>query len=161
MLTALSLVKSAGGGTINFNVGATTQATTYTVSRLDFDPQLEGEEIKQLESSGQFENFVYIDSQLITVQGQILGTTAAAYMTNRAALMAVVLPDSGVQTVRAHGTVYATFTGINQVYAPVVLTDIQAPLAVGEGPFDSDYQLIWRNHYGYWRYVSGDADAKL
>jgi hypothetical protein len=75
-------------------------------------------------------------------------------------MMSVVLPDQGSGQPIVQGTVYATFPGQSEVYAPAVLTDYSLPLKTDQ-VVSGRYQLVFTNDYGYWRATSGDAVVKL
>lgn len=157
MLTALSY--EADAGTITFTVGTATGA--YRVSEFTFDPEVSGDDIPMMESSGQWDAYRRVRRMTISVEGMLVGTSATDYWTRRATLMGVVLPDQGSTQPIVQGTVFATFPGQSEVYAPAVLTDYSAPVRVADGVTSSRYQLVFVNDYGYWRAVSGDAVVKL
>lgn len=157
MLTQLSY--ESAGGTLTFNVGAAGTGA-YRVSEFTFDPEVSGDDIPMMEATGQWDSYRRVRRMTISVEGVIAGTSATDYWTQRAAMMTVVLPDQGAGQPIVQGTVYATFSGQAQVYAPGVLTDYSLPLRTDQTT-SGRYQLVFVNDYGYWRAVSGDAVVKL
>ena len=156
MLSALSYVADAG--TLTFAVGTATGP--YRVQEFTFDPEVSGDDIPMMEATGQWPAYRRVRRMSIAIEGVIAGTSTTDYWTQRAAMMNVVLPDQGSGQPIVQGTVYATFPGQSEVYAPAVLADYSLPLKTDQVT-SGRYQLVFTNDYGYWRAVSGDAVVKL
>lgn len=161
MITACRVVASdeIGGGTLSFQVGAASNYGVLLVG-FDFHPTVERDDSRKLEESGSWDAPGDVTSMSIGADCLISGVSAAAYWTSRAAAMAVLLPNQGVQTENVHGTAYVTFSGQAEVYAPISLAGMSPPLTV-EMPYATAFHVDWVNDYGYWRAVSGDAVVKL
>ena len=154
------------GGSVVFTVAGNATNSGYTVGAMSWDPEFAREEIPQLAKSGQWANWSFIRKQLITLEGDIIGTSSTVYVTNRKNMMGVLLPNQGTnadQEVRNHGTLYVTFTGQSEVYAEVVIDKLTADISTGggDGPQSSEYEIALVNDYGYWRATADDSVVKI
>ena len=164
MLTALSFESAPGnttGGTVTFLVGSSA-GNGVTAASLDQEYEFEGTEKPKMQAAGQHERYVYVRRLVLPLSGLIKADTAANWASTRQSFAAKLLPNTGTQTERRHGTLKATFTGQSQVYAEVVCRELNLPMDVNEGgPFVSEYSLRFVANYGYWRLVSTNAVLKI
>lgn len=133
--------------------------TGYGIKSLTWRHETEGDDFPKQQSSGQHEAHQFVRRLTITLVGQLKGSSAADYWTKRAALMAALLVNQGAQAGYKHGTIKLTPAGLSQMYADVVLIDIDVPTNVDE-PLSSVYTVSWRCDYGYWCQVSDSSVVK-
>lgn len=160
MLTALSFT-NVSGAAISFLINVY-GGNGCTVDLLDPAPPFTGSEIPKMESSGQWGNHEYQRSLVIHQEGKIVGSTAATYLQQRAALMGALMVNSGAQAFANHGTISATWASGTVTTAGAVIVDLAAPMGPANGsagPTVSPYMVTFRCDNAYWQ-VSG-ADYKF
>lgn len=154
MITALRF-EPVAGGTVTFNVASIPASGGLSVERFDTTFDMDGQDTPKHQQSGQFPNYMYVRRMVITQEGKIVGASASGYASNRSTL-AGILPDSGTQADRNHGTLFATFTGQSEVQADVVITALTLPLTL-DGTTTAGYSVTWRADNGYWVNAAGST----
>jgi hypothetical protein len=132
----------------------------YPVRRFTWSDPTRGDELPKMQAAGQHDRYKNIDTMLITMEGDILGSTTTEYWTNRKALLAVVLPKPG-QNFRYHGNLQIKLDGDSETYwCNVDLEDRDTPTEAFY-PTRTPFQFQWTNPYGYWRKLSNNAVAYI
>lgn len=162
MITAGSIVGTYGNAT--FTLSNLTTSGGIGIESVTWSPTMAGDELPNPDQSGAAPTYVQNRSQVITVTGKILGTTAAGAITNLNALADAVLPDQGVPSTQAHGRLKLTFPTAGELYADFVTLAWEPEITVESGEsaaFLIPYTWVCRNPYGYWRTTASDAVYKL
>lgn len=124
--------------------------------------EMAGSEFGKQQDSGEQESHSFVRKLVITIDGQITGTSDANYWTNRGSVLGGFLVSRGTQTAYTHGRLTITPSGGAQVYADCVIDSNSFPLTHDEAPSKSSkYQVTLRCFYGYWRTVSGGTVVKI
>src|SRR6185295_18903412 len=104
ILDAMSIASAHGGGTANFAVGSTASGP-LKVFNCVWTPRVEGEAVPKLNAGGSWPANTEIRALVIDADGMIVGSSPSDYWTQRAALIAAVVPPSSrTRTTRHHGT---------------------------------------------------------
>lgn len=158
MVTAGSIVGTYGA-TSTFTLSGADDGGVQ-IDSLTWSPIMEGNEISNPDQSGAAESYVQNRSQVISISGKIVGTSAANAVVLLNTLADAVLPDQGTQTDYPHGTLKLTFAGQSEVYCEFVTLRWQPTIEVIGGNV-LPYSMDLRNPYGFFRFTSGGAVFKL
>lgn len=161
MITAASLTNIDTADSKSFVVGVSGSASGGGVTLESITPSYETEvhNTRKHQTSGEWNNYVYVRRLVLTLRGKIVGADASGYITQRNALVKAFLPDEGEQTERNHTTLALTFSNSTSVSDACVFESFDAPFTVEDSPIAAEYTLVLVNRTGYFH--SGATAYKL
>lgn len=161
MITAASLTNLDGGASKSLTVGTagSVSAGGVTLEELDVIYETERQPLRKHQSSGEWENYAYVRSLILTLRGKIVGTSASSYIDQRQALAAAFLPDEGTQSDRNHTTLALTFSDGSAASDDCIFESFAAPFSVADSDRAAEYTLVLVNTTGFFH--SGGSVHKI
>lgn len=157
MIASIQFISANGINSVLLNES---DATSYPVYKFEWNYATDGADIPKGQTYGQWPTRKFVRKMPITCEGDIIGTTSAAYWTARKALLAAIVPNP-TSTFTNHGRLYMTLEGDGSTYyADVSLVGFQVPMEANY-PTMSQFQFQWEANFGYWINLSTGQPALI